>query len=155
MSLHKSEVTKKRREIEERKDKIKFLHLQSLSESQIADQLGCDQSTVSRALKELREEASTEFIYRLAKSDLAYFYKNEIDTIDLIKKECFSIYNKTNDSTIQTDKIKLAALKLIADACESRFRMLTEGPGIMALRALEERLANIEQSFSPPSSEEN
>jgi hypothetical protein len=45
-----------------------------------------------------------------------------------------------------SDKPKLAAVKLIAECSESRFRMLSEGPSIMALRSLEERLANIEQN---------
>jgi arginine repressor len=152
VSLHKSEISKKTREIKDRREKVKFLHLQSMTETEIANELktsgySVDQATVSRDLKALKEEASTEFIYKLAKSDLAYYYKNEIDSIDQIKRESWNIYKKTNNDTLNMDKIKLAVLKLIADCSESRFRMLSEGPGIMALRALDERLNNIEQGF--------
>ena len=150
MSSHKynkSEAAK----IKERREKVAFLHLQSMTETEIANELAAlghpvDQATVSRDLKAIREEVSTQFIYDLARSDLAYYYKYSLDSIEQVRKEAWNIYKNTKDETSNTDKLKLAALKLIADCSESRFRMLSEGPSIMALKTLDERLANIEQS---------
>jgi len=141
--LHKSDVSK----IKERREKVAFLHVQSLTESEIAKGIGCDQATVSRDLKAIREEVSTQFVYDLARSDLAYYYKYSLDSIEQVRKEAWNIYKNTNEETSNTDKLKLAALKLIADCSESRFRMLTEGPSVMAVKAMSERIDQIEQSF--------
>jgi hypothetical protein len=142
LSLHKSEASK----IKERREKVAFLHLQSMTESDISKELRCDQATVSRDLKAIREEVSTQFVYDLARSDLAYYYKYSIDAVEQVKKLAFDIFHNTNNDTLNVDKLRLAALKLIAECSESRFRMISEGPSIMALRSLEERLANIEQN---------
>jgi predicted transcriptional regulator len=44
-----------------------------MTESEIAEELNVDQSTISRDVKALKE-LSQKFIYDLAKSDLAYYY---------------------------------------------------------------------------------
>ena len=41
-------------------------------------------------------------------------------------------------------KEKLAALKLIIESNEARFKLLSEGPSVLAIRSLEERLNKIE-----------
>jgi IS30 family transposase len=48
-----------------------------MTESEIAQELNVDQSTISRDIKALKE-LSQQFIYDLAKSDLAYYYKQSI-----------------------------------------------------------------------------
>jgi IS30 family transposase len=52
--------------IEERRMKIISLLAQSISESEVADELGIDQSTISRDIKALKEQ-SQQFVYDLAK----------------------------------------------------------------------------------------
>jgi IS30 family transposase len=49
-----------------------------MTESEIAQKLNVDQSTISRDVKALKQ-LSQQFIYDLAKSDLAYYYKQSID----------------------------------------------------------------------------
>ena len=39
---------------------------------------------------------------------------------------------------------KLSALKLIVESNEARFKLLSEGPSILAVKSLEERLNKIE-----------
>ena len=56
-----------------------------MTESEIAEKLGVDQSTVSRDIKVLKQ-LSQQFVFDLAKSDLAYYYKQSIDGIDEAKK---------------------------------------------------------------------
>jgi IS30 family transposase len=46
-----------------------------MTETEIAEQLSVDQSTISREVKPLRE-MSRQFVFDLTKSDLAYYYKN-------------------------------------------------------------------------------
>jgi transcriptional antiterminator len=112
---------------------------QSLTETEIAQELKVDQSTISRDVKALKE-ISQQFVYDLAKSDLAYYYKQSIDGIEEAKREAWRIYNDNNISV----KEKLSALKLIVESNEARFKLLSEGPSILAVKSLEERLNKIE-----------
>jgi hypothetical protein len=125
--------------IEERRRKVASLLAQSLTETEIAQELNVDQSTISRDIKVLKE-LSQQFIYDLAKSDLAYYYKQSIDGIEEAKREAWKIYHDNQVSI----KEKLAALKLIVESNEARFKLLSEGPSVLAVKSLEERLNKIE-----------
>ncbi len=126
--------------IEDRRRKVSSLLAQSMTESEIAQMLGVDQSTISRDIKVLKESAQ-QFVYDLAKSDLAYYYKQSIDGIEEAKKESWKIYN---DQTVPIRE-KLLALKLIIQSDETRFKLLSEGPGLLAIKSLEDRLNRIER----------
>jgi hypothetical protein len=102
---------------------------QSMTESKIAQELNVDQSTIRRdkALKEL----SQQFVYDLAKCDLAYYYKQCIDGIEEAKREAWKIYHNNNQVSI---KDKLSALKLIVESNEARFKLLSEVTSILAVK---------------------
>src|SRR5215212_3748371 len=138
--LHKLNCSAHNLKIEERRRKVASLLAQSMTESEIAQKLNVDQSTMSRDVKALKE-LSQQFVYDLAKSDLAYYYKQSIDGIEEAKREAWRIYRNNNDISV---KEKLAALKLIVESNESRFKLLSEGPSILTVKALEERLNKIE-----------
>jgi transcriptional antiterminator len=121
---------------------------QSMTETEIAEDLNVDQSTISRHVKALKE-MSQQFVFDLAKSDLACYYNQSIDGIEEAKKEAWRIYNNNNNSINSTTKEKLAALKLIIESNEARFKLLSEGPSILAIKSLEERLNNIEVEARP------
>jgi arginine repressor len=127
--------------IEERRRKVASLLAQSMTESEIAQQLSVDQSTISRDIKALKE-LSQQFIYDLAKSDLSYYYKQSIDGIEEAKREAWRIYHHNNNEVSVKDK--LSALKLIVESNEARFKLLSEGPSVVAVKSLEERLNKIE-----------
>src|ERR687890_745469 len=127
--------------IEERRRKVASLLAQSMTETEIAQELNVDQSTISRDVKALKE-LSQQFVYDLAKSDLSYYYKQSIDGIEEAKREAWKIYHNNNNGV--SIKEKLSALKLIVEANESRFNLLSEGPSIIAVKSLEERLNKIE-----------
>lgn len=112
---------------------------QSMTESEIALELGVDQSTISRDIRALKE-LSEQFVYDLAKSDLAYFYKQCIDGVEEVKKKAWSIFN----NELKNPKDKLLALKLIKECNEAKFTLFKDGPSIMNLQVLEERLDKIE-----------
>jgi IS30 family transposase len=59
---------------------------QSMTETEIAQQLGVDQPTISRDIKILKE-LSQQFIYDLAKSDPAFYHKQCIDGIEAVLKK--------------------------------------------------------------------
>jgi IS30 family transposase len=127
--------------IEERRKKVASLLAQSMTEAEIAQELNVDQSTINRDIKALKE-LSQQFIYELAKSDLAYYYKQCIDGIEEAKREAWRIYHNNNNEV--SVKEKLSALKLIVESNEARFKLLSEGPSVLAVKSLEERLNKIE-----------
>ena len=110
-----------------------------MTESEIAQELGVDQSTISRDIKALKE-LSQQFVYDLAKSDLAFSYKQCIDGVEEVKRKAWSLFKYE----LLNSKDKLLALKLIKECDEAKFALFKDGPSIMNLKALEERLNKIE-----------
>lgn len=79
------------KKIKARRNQVASLLSKSFNETEIGQQLGVDQSTISRDIKVLKESA--QHVYDLTKSDLAYYYKQSIDGIEEAKKELWKIYN--------------------------------------------------------------
>jgi hypothetical protein len=111
-----------------------------MTETEIAQELKVDQSTISRDIKVLKM-MSQQFVYDLAKSDLAYYYKQCLDGIEEAKRKGWDIFNKM---TNLSPKDKLLALKLIMECNEAKFALFKEGPAILQVKSMEERLASIE-----------
>ena len=130
-------------EIEERRRKVATLLAQSMTETEIADELNVDQSTISRDIKALKV-LSQRFVFDLAKSDLAYYYKQCIDGIEEVRRKGWEIFKGQNNNSNLTPKDKLLALKVIRECNEAKFALFKEGPSIMHIKSLEERLQNIE-----------
>ncbi len=57
-----------------------------MTETEIAIELKVDQSTISRDIKVLKR-VSQRFVFDLAKSDLAYYYKQCIDGIEEVRRK--------------------------------------------------------------------
>jgi IS30 family transposase len=130
------------RAVEARRKEVMSLLAKCISEDEIAKQLGVDQSTVSRDIKALKISAQ-KWVYDLAKSDLAYSYKQSIDGLNEVNKEAWKIYNDSINM-----KTKLQALKVIRESSESIFNLFNQGPSIMNIKALEDRVNKIESSRS-------
>jgi IS30 family transposase len=125
--------------IEERRRRVASLLAQSMTETEIAQELNVDQSTISRDVKALKQ-LSQQFVYDLAKSDLAYYYKQSLDGIEEAKREAWKMIR--NNSLNEKDK--LLALKLIKECDEAKFSLLETGLSVMNIKSLEERLNKIE-----------
>jgi DNA-binding transcriptional ArsR family regulator len=141
MRLHDLNWTSHSFRIEERRRHVASFLSKSVTETQIARELGVDQSTISRDVKVLKE-MSQRFVYDLAKSDLAYYYKQSIDGIEEAKKESWKIFH---DELVPV-KEKLLALKIIIQSNEARFKLLSEGPSVLVIKSLEDRLSKMELS---------
>src|SRR5215210_4903005 len=111
--------------IEERRRKVASMLAQSITETEIAEKLNVDQSTISRDIKALKE-MSQQFVFDLAKSDLAYYYKQCINGIEEVRRKTWEMLRGEDDSAEQpsllmTPKDKLLALKLIKECDEGKF----------------------------------
>jgi hypothetical protein len=140
MHIFRLAVHKNKFKIECRRRTVASLLAQSMTESEKADQLNVNQSTISRDIKVLKR-LSQRFVYDLARSDLAFFYKQCLVGMEEVKRKAWEIFNKSNDLSTRD---KLLALKLIIDCNESKFALFKEGPAIMQVKSTEERLLNIE-----------
>jgi hypothetical protein len=126
--------------IEERRRQIAILLAKCKTQTEIAQELGYDQSTISNDIQALKE-MSERFIFDLAKSDLGYLYQQKLISLDEAKRKAWDIYN--NDST--TTKERLLALKLIIMSDEASFRLLSEGPAILSIKSMGDKISEIEQ----------
>jgi hypothetical protein len=109
----------------------------------IARELKCDHSTISRDIAYLTSQ-SQKFLDDLAKESLPFMYKTSIDGIRDVLKECWNIYESTDEQVNYFQR--LAALKLAKECNEAQFKLLSEGPSIMYVQNLEEKLTHIEES---------
>jgi IS30 family transposase len=82
--IHKLILVTPKFKIEDRRRKIAILLAQSMTETEIAQELNVNQSTISRDIKMLKE-LSQRFVFDLAKSDLTYYYKQCIDGIEEVR----------------------------------------------------------------------
>lgn len=115
--------------------------------------LRVDISLVSRDIKVLKAQA-IEFVYDLAKKDLAFFYHQTIADIDHVRGECWKLYHADSDddntsffdkgSRKITTKDRLQVFRTILQADIARFELLSRGEMVMCVKAMEERLVNIE-----------
>jgi IS30 family transposase len=124
--------------LEQRRRQVASLVAQSRTESEIAQMLGVDQSTISRDIQALREE-SIHFVHDLAKSDLAFQYHQSIRGVDEVKRKLWDLIFSEQSTT----KEKLTAYRLIMVAEETRFRLLEKGPIVMGIQTAEQKLKRI------------
>jgi hypothetical protein len=140
-SMPKS-VPHNRMQIKGRREAILVLLTKGMKGYEIAKQLGVDASTVSRDIQYLISQ-SHNCLNSLAKEALPFMYQTSIEGIRNVLKECWNIYTIDSNRDI-TWFHKLAALKLAKECNEALFKLTAEGPSVMYVKLLEERLARIE-----------
>jgi Trp operon repressor len=137
-------VDTKRFQLEERRRQVASMLAQSMTEQEIADRLRVDRTTISRDVTILKK-MSQQFVYDLAHSELAYYYKQCLNGVEEAKRRAWLIFNRlTESSNPGAVKDSLLALKVTVDCIEVQFSLFKEGPAIMQIKKLEERLAHIE-----------
>jgi transcriptional antiterminator len=130
------------RKVELRRKKVASLLAMAATEEEIARELDVNQSTISRDIKHLKVKAR-DFVYDLAKSDLAYSYKLCIDGVEEVKRKAWFMFNHE----LHNPKDKLLALKIIVEANET-VSLFGQGPQVLHIRALNEKIDKIEESKS-------
>jgi IS30 family transposase len=127
--------------ISERRRKVASLLAQSRTESEIAQALGVNQSTISRDIQALKQDSS-RFLQELAKSDLVFSFQQSIIGIEEVKRK---LWDKVNSESELNPKEKLMAFRLIMIAEETKFRLLEKGPILLSYESLEEKVNRLEK----------
>jgi IS30 family transposase len=127
--------------IDERRHKLWVMLVKGMRSYDIAKELKCDHSTISRDIQYLTKQ-SHNYLESLAKETLPFMYSASIEGIRDVLKECWNIYESTDQQVNYFQR--LAALKLAKECNEAQFKLLSEGPSIMHVQSLEDKLAQIE-----------
>jgi hypothetical protein len=133
--------------IQERRNKIWVMLTKGSRGIDMARDLKVDPGTISRDIEFLTSQ-SQNFLNDLAKETLPFMYKTSIDGIRDVLKECWNIYESTDESINYFQR--LAALKLAKECNEAQFKLLSEGPSILYVQNLEEKLTQIETRIQQP-----
>jgi HTH domain len=129
-------------QIKERRENVLVRLTKGMKGYEIAKELGVDASTVSRDIQYLISQ-SHNFLNSLAKEALPCMYQTSIEGIKNVLKECWNIYSIDSNKDI-TWFHKIAVLKLAKECNEALFKLTSEGPSVMHVKLLEERLEKIE-----------
>ncbi len=121
---------------EQRRKHVAQYLQQSLTEIEIAAKLNVCLSVVYRDIQALKQTAN-QFVYDLAKSDLAYFYKDLLDDINKARLNAWAIYYNFSDSEKHE---KLLSIKTVIASNTEMFNLLSQGPTVMAVKSLNERI---------------
>jgi hypothetical protein len=82
---------------------------------------------------------SRQFVFDLAKSDLATYYKKSIDAVDYALSKAYKLIKAG-----LVPQYEMMALRLITDSAKIRFDLIERGPSVMNARILEDRVTKIE-----------
>jgi IS30 family transposase len=94
---------------EQRRREVASMLAQLMTETEIAEQLNVDQSTISRDVKAIKE-MSQQFVFDLARSNLAYYYRQLIDGIEEAKKEAWKIFNNNDTISVKVQATNIYVL---------------------------------------------
>jgi hypothetical protein len=151
MHNNQNNNVKGRHAIEERRRRVASLLAQCKTETEIGAMLGVDQGTISHDIKVLKQ-MSQEFVFGLAKSDLAYHYQQCIERIEQATRKAWDMLD--NDSRL-AEKDKLLALKIIIDASQAKFSLFEKGPEILSINTLEDRVSRVEMRNNSNNNDNN
>jgi transposase len=129
--------------IEERRRKVRSLLAEGNTEVDIAKLLGVGQATISRDITALKED-SRNYIYDLAKTDLAYSYQQCIEEIEIVRLKAWEILKGKQHELDFKDQVLV--LRLLKDCAESKFSLFERGPSILNVQSLEDRMNKLEST---------
>jgi len=133
--------------INERRKDVFFSLSRGLSESDIANQLKVNRSTISRDIRAIQQECQKN-IESIVQKSMPLEYEKCKTSMDSITKECWTIYQ---DKTGQwTNKNKIDALKLIKETNRTKLEILNLGPLYLHAEQLEQKVKDlVEENESP------
>lgn len=129
--------------IRERREKIwALLTRGNIKSYEIAKQLNVSPPTIARDIKFLTAD-SQNYLNDLARKTLPFMYQISIEGIRDIIRECWAIYQSENTRDVNMYQ-RISALKLAKECNEAIFKLIEEGPSVMYLKQLQEKLAQVE-----------
>ncbi|HZY95358.1 MAG TPA: helix-turn-helix domain-containing protein [Candidatus Bathyarchaeia archaeon] len=119
VNSHTSSQSLKRREVEKRREQIYQLHLKGWTQVEIAESLQVDQSTVSRAIAEVRD--GNACITQSSRDMHSKLLQEIHDRITLVMREAWRMYHDSNNAGKPELRSSLLARIVSSLAVLSRF----------------------------------
>jgi len=143
---------------EQRRDRVWTLLVAGTKPENIAKALNISISTVKRDINSLKNKGQ-EWVFDLAKKGIAMEFKRCIDNIDAVINYCSIVMNTENpmrDSpqwaqmrpeTVITQNMKMRAAELRMKSAQIRDEMLRNGPNVLAVGYLNDRVEDLEKQM--------
>ena len=128
----------------ERREKVLVLLSQGLNETEISKQLNVGQSTVCRDIRVIKKQ-SKDIIQSVLKDILPFEFGRCLISVEQLIREGWIIYH--DKSGKWTNKDKINALKIIKESIRTKFEILLEGPAVLRLQDLKERIDELSQKI--------
>lgn len=125
-----------------RRDKVRVMISQGLSEKEIAEKLNIGQSTICRDLSKIKRE-SQKVVESVVTDVLPYEYTKSMLCLDLIIRKCWTIID--DQAGQWTNKNKMDALKLLKETTKARLEIITQGPVNLYVQKLEQEIKELGQ----------
>jgi IS30 family transposase len=109
-------------EVEDRRARVIALYSKGLNQAEIAEKLGVNQSTVSRDLREMREQSRKEIGKHVIKDALFEFYRWAAG-MDEVTKKAWEI----GEDEKAAHKSKMEALSFLVGCYNRRLEIMTGG----------------------------
>jgi IS30 family transposase len=135
--MHINMKHKKSYEINKRRRQIRLMLSHGVTEQELADKLGIDQSTISRDIKAINQMYQDQ----AEKHDMDYYYGQCSDKIQEAERLVWENYENLTDN--EKKKYCCQTAKTIADLVQARFTILKDGPGMMRIKAINKRINQI------------
>lgn len=104
--------------IEDRRRQVAIMAAQGMTEIEIGQKLGVDNTTISKDIKELKL-ISQQFVYDITKSDFTYYYYQNLELVKLILRKQWEIINKDDGDIDVNDLHKWRFLNEILSTVET------------------------------------
>ena len=102
---------------------------------------GVSEKTIKRDISFLAEQARQNLATHISQ-DLPWEYEKSLQTLDLAKKLAFELYEKGGEDS----RMKISAIRLAIEAEAIKFKLLQEGPNVLAMQTVDQRLRRIEEN---------
>ena len=93
--------------IDERRHKLWVMLVKGMRSYDIAKELKCDHSTISRDIQYLTKQ-SQNYLESLAKETLPFMYMTSLEGIRDVLKECWNIYESTDEQVNYFQRLRSA-----------------------------------------------
>jgi hypothetical protein len=115
------------------------------NQTDLAKELGVTRMTVNRDVHYINE-MTNKGLFDQAKSTIPTMYFNCLDGLGEIERKCWRIIDNEENNPAINQWHKLAAMRLAGDVIEKKFNIIQNGPEIMQLRKLQDRVEEIRRA---------
>ena len=118
---------------------------QGATKSEIAATLSTTRVTVDRDLRNINNQTNKEYS-RMVRESIPTLFDNCLTSLNSVLKNCW-ILNAEQDNKIVNTWHRIQILRLISETTEKKFNMISNGPALMEVNKLKQRLEELKNGI--------